>query len=183
MQQARSFPLSMLRLLALPALFLASLTAHADAYSDVNQLLRAGKPSEALTRADSHLAGKPHDPQMRFLRGVILSQSGRAAEAMAAYTALVQDHPELPEPHNNLAVLYAGQSQFDKAREALEMALRANPQYAIAHENLGDVYLQLARQSFTRAVQFDPANISARAKLAKSDAATPTPSAPTRSAP
>ena len=81
---------------------------------------------------------------MRFLRGVILTEQGKQAEAIAAFTQLTQDFPELPEPYNNLAALYAAQSQFDKARAALEMAIKLNPSYATAHENLGDVYARLA---------------------------------------
>jgi tetratricopeptide (TPR) repeat protein len=107
-------------------------------------LLRQGKADEALTKADAYIAGKPRDPQMRFLRGVILTEQGKQAEATAAFTQLTQEFPELPEPYNNLAALYAAQSQFDKARAALEMAIKLNPDYATAHENLGDVYGALA---------------------------------------
>jgi Flp pilus assembly protein TadD len=127
-----SFP-SFMRFLA-GALFALSLSAaHADDYADVNQLLRQGKPGEALAKADAYIAGKPRDPQMRFLRGVILSEQGKPAEATTAFTQLTQDFPELPEPYNNLAALYAAQSQFEKARVALEMAIRLNPNYATAY--------------------------------------------------
>ena len=129
------------------ALLLMTGTAHADDYADVNQLLRQGKASEALAKADAYIAGKPRDPQMRFLRGVILSEQGKQADATVAFTQLTQDFPELPEPYNNLAALYAAQSQFEKARVALEMAIRLNPNYATAYENLGDVHLRLAAQS------------------------------------
>ena len=57
-------------LLALAATLMGS-AAWADDYSDVNQLLRAGKHSDALAKADQYLASKPRDPQMRFLKGVI----------------------------------------------------------------------------------------------------------------
>ena len=184
MQHARFFLSPTLRLLAIIAALWVPLGAIADEYFEVNQLLRSGKHPEALARADRYLAGKPRDPQMRFLRGVVLSESGRGAEAMATYSALVQDYPELPEPYNNLAVLYAGQSQFEKAREALEMAIRANPLYATAYENLGDVQLQLARQSYGRAAQLDPSSNSARTKLAQSTATLPaTPATPPQWAP
>ena len=45
--------------------------AHADDYSDVNRLVTARKLGEALAKADAYLAGKPRDPQMRFIKGVI----------------------------------------------------------------------------------------------------------------
>ncbi|MGZ5181049.1 MAG: tetratricopeptide repeat protein [Ramlibacter sp.] len=155
-----------LRLLALVAALAAPALALADEYGDVNQLLRQGKQAEALSRADQFLAGKPRDPQMRFLKGVILTEQGKSDDAVATFRKLTEDYPELPEPYNNLAVLYAGQSQFDKARAALEMAIRANPGYATAHENLGDVYAKLASQAYARALQLDPGNTGVQPKLA-----------------
>jgi tetratricopeptide (TPR) repeat protein len=154
-----------LRLLALTAALIASV-AWADDYGDVNQLLRSGKHSEALAKADQYLAAKPRDPQMRFLKGVIQTESGKPADAIATFNKLTEDYPELPEPYNNLAVLYAGQSQFDKARAALEMAIRTNPSYATAHENLGDVYAKLASQAYSKALQLDASNTGVQPKLA-----------------
>ena len=154
-----------LRLLAVAAALFAS-SAWADDYSEVNLLLRSGKHSEALAKADQYLASKPRDPQMRFLKGVILTEAGRPADAISTFNKLTEDYPELPEPYNNLAVLYAGQSQFDKARAALEMAIRTNPSYATAHENLGDVYAKLASQAYSKALQLDAGNTGVQPKLA-----------------
>jgi len=141
-------------------------TAHADEYADVNALLRQGQADAALSKADAYIAGKPRDPQMRFLRGVILTQQGKQVDATQAFVQLTQEFPELPEPYNNLAALYAAQNQFDKARDALEMAIRLNPSYATAHENLGDVYVRLAAQSYARAQQLQPGAASVAPKLA-----------------
>lgn len=138
---------------------------HANEYDDVNALLRQGKSNEALAKADTYIAGKPRDPQMRFLRGVILTEQNKQAEAITAFTQLTQDFPELSEPYNNLAALYASQSKFDQARNALEQALKLNPNYATAHENLGDVYARLAAQEYVRAQQFASTNASVAPKL------------------
>ncbi|WP_294636095.1 tetratricopeptide repeat protein [uncultured Aquabacterium sp.] len=151
-----------LRLTSLAAKFLlvaslsvSALSVRADDVADVQKLLSAGKNAEALQKADQFLASKPRDPMMRFLRGISLSQAGRTAEAITAFTKLTEDFPELPEPFNNLAVLYAQQGQYDKARTALEMAIRTNPSYATAYENLGDVYAKLASQAYSKALQID----------------------------
>ena len=140
--------------------------AQADDYADVNVLLRAGKFAEALAKADQYIASKPRDPQMRFIKGVIQTEAGKPADAISTFNQLTLDYPELPEPYNNLAVLYAGQSQFDKARAALEMAIRTNPSYATAHENLGDVYAKLASQAYSKALQLDGGNAGVQPKLA-----------------
>lgn len=134
-------------------------------YAEVNRLLRAGQFAEATAKADQFLAGKPKDPQMRFLKGVIQTEQGKPQDAITTFTKLIEDYPELPEPYNNLAVLQASQSQFDKARAALEMAIRTNPSYATAHENLGDVYAKLASQAYSKALQLDGGNTGIQPKL------------------
>ena len=165
MKDTRSPVFSKSRLLVL-LVGIACTAAHADDYSDVSQLVRAGKLPEAMARADQYLASQPKDPQMRFIKGVIQRDSGKTAESIATFTKLTEDYPELPEPYNNLAVLYAGQSQFDKARAALEMAIRTNPSYATAHENLGDIYAKLASQAYNKALQLDTSNAVVPTKLA-----------------
>ena len=146
---------------------LLSLThaAYADDYSEVSRMLRSGQLAEANAKVDQVLSAKPNDPQIRFFKGVILSEQGKPNEAIAVFTKLTQDYPELPEPYNNLAVLYASQNQFDKARAALEMAIRTNPSYATAHENLGDIYAKLASQAYTKALQLDNSNAGLQPKL------------------
>jgi tetratricopeptide (TPR) repeat protein len=165
MNHARYPAFSKIRLLAI-LVGLACTAAYADDYSDVNQLLKAGKLPEAMTRADQYLATQPKDPQMRFMKGVIQRDSGKTVEAISTFTRLTEDYPELPEPYNNLAVLYASQSQFDKARAALEMAIRTNPSYSTAHENLGDIYAKLASQAYNKALQLDTSNAVVPVKLA-----------------
>ena len=160
-----TLPWAALRWLFLAAALFMS-AARADEYTDVNKLVRAGQLTEALTKADQYLAAKPRDPQMRFIKGVIQTEAGKPADAISTFTKITQDYPELPEPYNNLAALYAGQNQFDKARAALEMAIRTNPSYAIAHENLGDVYAKLASQAYSKALQLDGSNTAVPPKLA-----------------
>ena len=156
-----------IRLFCLVAtLFFATQSVRADEYAPVNQLLHDGQLTEALAKADEYLAKNPRDPQMRFLKGLIQQDGGQREAAIATYEALIQDYPELPEPYNNVAVLYASQGNYDKAREALEMATRNSRSYAIAHENLGDVYAQLAIKAYRQALQFDAGDTTAAHKLA-----------------
>jgi tetratricopeptide (TPR) repeat protein len=147
--------------------FLASSAAAAgDAYQDASRLHKEGNRAAALARLDEQLAAHPRDARARFLKGVILTEENRPQEAIEVFTALTGDFPELPEPHNNLAVLYAARGDYEQARQALEMAVRTDPGYAMAHENLGDIHAALARQAYDKALSLDARNATARTKLA-----------------
>ncbi len=139
--------------------------AHAQSLTDVQHLMKQGQMAQALEKVDLYIANKPKDAQGRFLKGLILTEVGRTADAIAVFTKLTEDFPELPEPYNNLAVLYAQQKQYDKARAELEMAIRTHPSYSIAHENLGDVYAKLASQAYDKALQLDSSNTVTQTKL------------------
>ena len=143
-----------------------SLAAGADEVQDASKLFKQGKQEQALERVDAYLVGKPKDPQARFLKGLILTEQNKSSDAIKVFSDLTEDFPELPEPYNNLAVLYANQGQYDKARTALEMAIRTNPSYATAHENLGDIYAKMASQAYDRALQLDHGNANTQTKLA-----------------
>jgi tetratricopeptide (TPR) repeat protein len=134
---------------------LGATPAHADDAADIARLVQGGKGEEALKRIDAVLSRQPADVQMRFMKGVMLSET-RPAEAIAIFSRLTQDYPKLPEPYNNLAVLYAAAGQYDKAKVALDKAIRTSPAYATALENLGDVHARLASQAYDKALQIDP---------------------------
>lgn len=170
-------------ILCLLALSGAADCARADEYADVSQLLRAGKYAQALAKAEQHLSTKPKDAQMRFLKGAIESDSGKTTEALATYTGLSVEYPELPEPYNNMAVLFAGQGEYGKARAALEMAVRLNPGYATAHENLGDIYAKLADQAYTKSLQLEPGGKGLTQKLVLVRQIFPAPAPGARTAP
>ena len=122
--------------------------------AEIQRLIKSGQATQALKLIDDALAKNPKDPAMRFRRGVTLSMLDRKAEALQVFQKLVEDHPEMPAPYNNLAVLYGSQGDYDKARAALVAAIRTNPQYATAYQNLGDVYAQLASQAYSKAWSF-----------------------------
>lgn len=132
----------------------------------VQGLMAAGQLQQALARADEHLAKSPRDAQMRFVRGVILSELKDAAGARAVFERLTEEFPELPEPYNNLAVIYASQGQLDRARTLLETALAVRPDYATAHGNLGDIYLQMSVDAYQRAAKLQPSDRAVASKLA-----------------
>lgn len=143
----------------------ASVYAASPAVEEAQALFSQGEADRALKRLEIHLAGSPQDAEGRFLRGLILVRLGRTEEAMRTFADLTRDYPQLPEPYNNLAVLYAQQGDYEKARDALEAALATHPSYGTAHENLGDIYAALAGAAYNRALMLDQNNQSARHKL------------------
>jgi tetratricopeptide (TPR) repeat protein len=143
-----------------------SMSARADDVQDAEKLYRQKQYDQALQKVDTMLAAKPKDLQVRFLKGNILAAKGKIQDAIGVFQAITEDAPERPEPYNNLGFLYAVQGQYDKARSALEMAIRNQPTYALAHENLGDIYAKLASLEYERALQLDPNNMGMQAKLA-----------------
>ena len=141
-----------------------SLPAGADV-EEARRLLDEGRAGQALRVLDEQLEGSPQDAEARFLRGLALSRTGRREEAIAVFQKLTRDYPQLPEPYNNLAVIYAQQGDYEQARDALEAALATHPSYATAHENLGDIYAALASASYNRALMLEEGNSTARDKL------------------
>lgn len=144
----------------------AGLALAADDVANITQIFRSGQQSEAFSQIDALLAGKSDRPDLRMLKGVLLIDARRTDEALVVFQQLTEDFPEIPEPYNNLAVLYAARGDFDKARQALEGALRANPGFATALQNLGDVYAQLAQLSYQRALKAEPTNAEIPPRLA-----------------
>ena len=138
----------------------------ANSYEDASKLFKQGNYAGALEKIETLIAANPKDARARFLKGLILTEQNKPADAIKVFTSLTEDYPELPEPYNNLAVLYASQGQYDKARKSLEMAIRTHPSYAIAHENLGDVYAKMASEAYDKALQLDRSNAAAQTKLA-----------------
>ena len=164
--QTRFKQLKTLRALAIGLAIGFAAPAFADNLPDAQRLIKQGQYPQAMDKVDAYLSSRPKDAQGRFLKGLIYTEMNKPAEAIAVFTKLSEDYPELPEPYNNLAVLYAQQKQYDKARTALEMAIRTHPSYAIAYENLGDVYAKLASQAYDKALQLDNSNSATQNKLA-----------------
>lgn len=138
----------------------------AEDLKDASKLYQQNRFDAALVKVNGVLAQTPKDAQGRFLKGLIFTEQKKIADAIQLFTGLTEDFPELPEPYNNLAVLYAGQGNYDKAKAALELAIHTHPTYGTAYENLGDIYAQLARRSYDKALQLDKTNATAQSKLA-----------------
>lgn len=140
-------------------------TPAATSLGEIQKLSNQGKTREALNQVDKLLADDPNNIEGRFYKGLLLTKSNKLEQAESVFLGLIEDHPELPEPYNNLAVVYAAQGKYDKARELLGRAINTHPSYATAHENLGDIYAKMASRAYNQVLELDDNNASAREKL------------------
>lgn len=126
-----------------------------NAADTIRQAIQAGnlEQAEKLVRQERQRA--PDDIQLRFLDGLIKAQTSQADKSIEIFRKLSEEQPNLPEPLNNLGVLYASKGQYEEAKAAFEKALKTNPSYAAANKNLSDIYAQLAKKSYARALQVD----------------------------
>ncbi len=115
--------------------------------------LQAGQISESAKLLKSELQRQPQDVNLRLLEGLLQAQSGQKDKAIETFKKLAADHPTLPEPHNNLGVLYAERNELKLAKAAFEKALATIPSYAASHKNLMDLNARLARQAYARALR------------------------------
>jgi len=153
-------------LLLAALLFSVNLPAIANDLQDAGALYKQGKHKEALGKVDQILANQPKDTSARFLKGLILADLTRTPAAIEIFKALTEEHPELPEPYNNLAVLYARSGQYDKATQTLEKALHTDRSYGTAYDNLGEIYAEMARKAYEKALQPGSSSNIKQAELA-----------------
>ncbi len=151
-------------LVALAVLCLLSVPVTPATLPEIRALATEQRYAEALKQLDALLVDNPDDVEARLFRGVILTRQGSIDEAIATFDKLTRHNPELPEPLNNLAVLYAAQGRYDDSREVLLRAIALEPRYDTAHENLGDVYAKLANIAYERAFTLNKKNTRARDK-------------------
>ena len=129
--------------------------------SEINRriynLIQNGKADEALDAierrekqlAESQILGT--DVQLLFLKGRAFESLGQYQDAFELYKKMTTLYPELPEPWNNLALEYVRQGNLNLAEDSLAMALTADPGNETALQNLGEVRLMLAEETFQRA--------------------------------
>ena len=149
----------------LAALLFAAFAARADVVGEVHALIAKGDLGGAQRTADAALAARPRDAQTRFIHALVQMEAQRNDEAMAAFTQLSQEYPELPEPYNNIALLHVRAGRLEQARQALDIALRNDPGHRAARANLGEVYLMLAVQTWEQAAANGPLDARLARKL------------------
>ena len=136
----------------------------------VDKLIARGDYAEALSVIDYALAKNPLSVQLRFQRCVAYEKKGDTARAVKLYEDFITRYPEIPEPYNNLAAILAAQGNLDRAQSLVERSLALRPSFALAYDNLGQIYLAKARNAFDSALANAPGNRTIEKKLRAIDA-------------
>ena len=135
---------------ALAALVSLGAASEEDPFERALSLVSEKRYAQAWEVLGPMLEREPGHAQGRLLHGVLRAREGRVGEAIEIFEALRREHPDMSEPYNNLAVLYALEGRLEAARETLLATLERSPD-AVAYTNLGDVYAKLAQQAYERA--------------------------------
>jgi len=123
------------------------------------------KPFIALEKIKKRLRASPDEPRLLFYKGVTETKLNQMDNAINTYNYLINKHPNLPEPYNNLAVIYAEKEELELAKKTLEKAIKTNSSYSVAHVNLGDIYTRMATNAYNIAFEIDNDNKIAGNKL------------------
>ena len=121
----------------------------------------AAKTGEQLLRQ------KPGSTRARFLTAYAYQMNAQKDKAIALYRGLIDVNPALPEPRNNLAMIYLEQGDYDRASQLLVEAINTHPSYATAYANLSQVYKGIASEAYRRAISesSEPAKYAHNIKL------------------
>jgi Tfp pilus assembly protein PilF len=124
----------------------------AIAADSVQQLIVQKQYAKAVQSGEQILRQTPGDPNARFLTAYAYQLSGQRDMAIKMYEDLIRDEPQLPEPRNNLAMIFLEQGDYDRASQMLVSAINTRSNYAIAYNNLSQVYKGIASEAYRRAI-------------------------------
>ena len=114
---------------------------------------RAGETEVALAAVDELLVEQPENPFLWELRGQILFEEGRAAEAVDAHRKSVELLPDAPLLHVNLAHALLESGRTDAVEDAvghLKRAIILEPENTLAWRLLGQAYARQGKEGEAR---------------------------------
>lgn len=141
--------------------------------SEASRLRQAGRWDEAIIAYKRLLKAKPDLPDSWYNLGFLQRHARRFKDALESYAKALDLGIAGPEEvHVNRAVIFADHLfEPDAASRELDQALRANPDYAPAWLNLGNLREDVgdregARDAYQTALKIDPTHSLALARLA-----------------
>jgi tetratricopeptide (TPR) repeat protein len=139
----------------------------AAASPQLQMLIEQSQFVDAARSGEKWLLQNPQDTEARFLTAYAYQMSGKPDQAILLYEAVIRDNPTLPEPRNNLAMIYLDRGDYDHASQLLVEAINTQSSYATAYANLSLVYKGIASEAYRRAVSesSEPENYRHEIKL------------------
>jgi tetratricopeptide (TPR) repeat protein len=130
-------------------------------------------PASARRLAEAFLASDPKEPLYLTAMGIVLEAEGKKDQAEKEYLDALYLDPASPEPMSRLYVLYQSSSDANtilRLERLLTASLEKNPNSAMHHDWLGQVYLRTGRYdkaeaAFTAAVGQAPKEAEYRISL------------------
>lgn len=132
-------------------LCLAAVQAPASSQK-LQELIDQDQFTDAASRGEALLRDHPDHALTVFLTAYAHQMSGKEDRAIELYKQLIAQNQDLPEPRNNLAMIYLSQGDYDAASQLLVQAINTHSSYATAYENLNRIYKGIASEAYRRAV-------------------------------
>ncbi len=126
--------------------------AIAGTADDLRALVAGKNFSAAIKTGELLLKQNPARADVQFLTAYAYQMRNRTARATDLYKSLIRQHPELPEPRNNLAMIYLAKGDHDTASKLLVEAINTHKSYATAYQNLSRIYTGIASEAYRRAL-------------------------------
>lgn len=98
-----------------------------------------------------HAASADYDSQLA--QALALEKSGNRPAAIDLYRELIAAQPQRAEAYNNLASLLVQEGDYSGAQQWLEKAMKLDPVYSVIHQNLSNLYIEMARDSYGKALR------------------------------
>ena len=123
--------------------------------------------AQAASDGEQLLINNSGHPDIEFLTAYAYQMTRQNRKAAEHYENLIRQHPKLPEPRNNLAIIYLSDGDYDKASNLLVNAINTHYSYATAYANLSSIYTGVASEAYRRAVSEsdEPVNYANKIKL------------------
>lgn len=139
----------------------------ADSLEELQLLVEQKKYSTAIQSAEKLLAHQGQHPRVMFLTAYAYQMNRQIDKAESLYRQLISEYPNLPEPRNNLAMIYQDRGDYDAASKLLVEAIETHNSYATAYRNLSRIYKGIASEAYRRALSesSEPASYSHKIEL------------------
>jgi len=142
-----------LRFIILSVLFFSNLNLNAQNSPEIHKLIEQEKYSQAMAKIDQKLINNANDKELLYFKAQVELKLKNVNEAIKTYQLIVKLYPSFPEAYNNLAEIFARQGKLELAKEILEKGMATNSSYALLHNNINSIYLEMARESYVKALQ------------------------------